>query len=101
MEDVQVPQYYIVKRNLNDKEVEAALYVFRITPISLVVITDSADLEQAKHFSDEVRKLNNLSEAIELKEDLPWLIIGDAELLDACYPDGSKSKVEIHVKANH
>lgn len=100
-EDVELPAYYIAARNTPLEHARFIADALGITPISVVVISDVADMELATQMNSPVLRTWSPEEALELAmaicdTDRP-LVIGDAVLLDAVYRDGRKETVPIHV----
>jgi hypothetical protein len=96
---LEVPLYYILRRGLQPEQVEAAALTLSITPCQAVFISNHIDAELALHFSDQVFSADSEALAILLAkrwaEDIgrPMLVVGDAEFIDAVFPDGHREAI--------
>jgi hypothetical protein len=99
MQDIQTPAYYVLNRNISTEEVQAVLNALRITPVICAVISNVMDAELAMVCGSKVITAGSEIEAhrvamqIALDSNWPTLVIGEANLLDAVYADGTKQEV--------
>lgn len=99
MEDLQVPQYYVVRGDLGEEQTDFLIHALKITPIQGVIICDTYDCALAIKLSDQVFRVPTLEEAEDLAEKiyadfgLPLVIIAGAALAYAKYPDGTRQEL--------
>jgi hypothetical protein len=102
--EAAIPGYYVVKRNLSDAEVQVVQHALKFTPISAVIVSDAHDIEVATRFSQEVIQTNAVdvhavANKLSAEAGCFLLVVGETEgFLDACYPDGTREKVQIHAE---
>jgi len=87
----EVPLFYIVRRGLSDEQVEAAQAALFLTPCQAAFISSAVDEDLAWKLSSQV-VYGNIEAAKQWAEEIgrPMLFIGEAEFIDAVFPDGKR-----------
>jgi len=100
------PLFYVMKRGLEDRFLDAIEDALSITPCQAVVISDTNDASTAMRYAPMVLRADDdvtaLAVAREwaLKTGRPLLVIGAADFLEAVYPDGHTETIgSEHVSA--
>jgi hypothetical protein len=94
-----------MKRGLEDKYVEAVEAALSITPCQAVVVSDFADAPIGLRFAPMVIRSDDDVTALAvarhwaLSTGRPLLVIGQADFLDAIYPDGHTESVQAEANA--
>lgn len=102
-EIVASPLFYVMKRGLDEKYVQAVQAALAITPCQAVVVSDLADAEVAWKFAPMVMRASDDFMALTVARHWatntgrPLLVIGKADFLDAIYPDGHTEKIDSDV----
>ena len=97
--DVAVPSYYIVSRTLNGDQAACVIGALNITPVSCAIISNPLDTELAFKLCNEVVRTNTPADALDIAKKIaahngrPPIVVGEADVLDAVYPDGRKATV--------
>ena len=93
------PLFYVMKRGLPQKYLDAIADALCITPCQAVVISDLQDSHVAWNFAPMVMRADSDFMALTLAREWaqrtgrPLLVIGKAEFLDAVYRDGHTESV--------
>lgn len=99
MDDFVVPLYYVVSRKLPPEEAFIVLHCLSITPCQCAVISDVHDCKLAITLSNEIIRAATDEDAHLIAKDLsiktkrPLMVIGEANFLDAVYPDGHREPI--------
>lgn len=94
---MDAPVYYEASSKLTDEQVDWVLHALSITPILCSIYVSPHDSELASKISDNNLRTMNLEAARDLAKYFhdnsggrPSLVLGEAGLLDAVYPDGKR-----------
>ena len=99
MDEIDLPLFYILNRHLSNEQVPAIQTSLRITPVDCSVVFDVQDVNLATQFSIPFFLAKDEPDALDCAVELSQkhqrraLVIGHADLLDACYADGRKEPV--------
>lgn len=99
MDDIILPSYYVVARTLTQAQEYAVRQALSVTPIVCAIISSPMDAEHAHTFSEEIVSVIKAADAHILAKQLadrtgqPVLIVGDADVFEAQYPDGTKENI--------
>lgn len=97
MDEFVLPAFYIVSRGLSVEHAGFVLAALDITPIQVVIISDPADVQLAFTICPSVLRVDSDAAALETAKSISPtgtpLVIGQADVLDAVYPDGYKEPV--------
>jgi hypothetical protein len=97
--EAEIPQYYVVKKGLNDPETAYVLAALKITPVLSVIITDPRDCDFALTLSDQVTRSPSIEAAHTLARNIakasgkPVLLIGDSPFLTGIMADGTRQEL--------
>lgn len=98
----EVPQVYILNRNLDPEAAETndIVRIIRITPIYCIVVLELVDLPFAQLIDESIVRITDPEPAaIEVAKEWaeqvgqPVLVLGTAEKLDAIYADGTREAI--------
>lgn len=100
-EDVAVPLYYVVSRNVPISEADSVLHMLRITPAELAIFSDPLDGELAQCLSNSIcfspiDKAEGFAANLATRAQRPVLLLGVAEFIDAVYSDGHREALLKH-----
>lgn len=95
---VEAPLYYVLSRTFPPEDIPKLERIFAVTPILGCLITQAADslLAQKLDFAESITLVAKHEQWVKKLFDqyhLPALVIGEADGLEAVYPDGRKEKV--------
>ena len=99
--ELALPTFYILNRECPLEHARYIKDVLSITPIVGAIISDQRDYPLAMMFTDSVLHAETPERAQELAIELVEqdgvlpLVIGQADMLDAIYPDGRKESVAV------
>jgi hypothetical protein len=99
MGEIQVPAFYVVSRKLKKEHAGPILRALSITPVVAAVISDVLDADLALSFSPQVFRRPTEADSCEfamrlsVDNQIPVLVVGTADVLDAIYVDGTRAKV--------
>lgn len=96
---IRVPLYYVVGRDMSKKELEAAQWVFNLTPCATAVVSRHSDKTIAEPFVYQVLKAEDEAACRDLAAHLarstnrPMLTIGEGKEMVAVYADGREELI--------
>ena len=99
MDEVEVPNIYVVNRRLPIEEAYPVIRALSITPVQCAVISDVLDAALALSLSPSIAMADTDKDALALAgllaEDAnrPVLVVGEANFLDAIYATGRREAV--------
>lgn len=99
MDNLRVPSYYVVSRQLTKEQIGPVFNAFSITPVFCSIVNDVRDVELALSFSPQVMRCKteedsySVAQAISAEQKQPVLVVGTADVLDAVYADGQRHPV--------
>lgn len=94
--DIRAPLYYVLGRDITRCDLEAAHFVFTITPCSTAVVSRHPDKTLVEQFVFEILKADDESACRDLAAHLarttgmPMLTVGDGKDMTAVYHDGTE-----------
>jgi hypothetical protein len=99
MDDLELPAFYVVNRGLPPEHARFIADALSITPVTVAIISDLADAPLAHELCGNILRAADSDEALEIAmtisgTDRP-LVVGEAGVLDAVYPDGRREEVSI------
>jgi hypothetical protein len=101
LEELTLPIYYVVNRNLPQDQAISVLNALSITPICCVITGNAQDVGLALSFASEITLLqrSSMDSAVQTAKQIgstsprPPLVVGEADILDAVFSDGHKEQV--------
>src|SRR5690242_20554396 len=95
MEDlIDQPAFYILNRSFPREHVRHAADALSITPITVAIVSDPADVPLALELTPSVLRACCEEEALEMAMTIGTenraLVVGEADVLDAVYSDGRR-----------
>jgi hypothetical protein len=99
VDEINAPIIYVVNRQLPKEETLAVLHTLRITPCCCSVISNILDAAWAEQLTTGVLRADDEMKAIELAKGIaleyrrPVMVLGEADFIDAIWPDGSRSPI--------
>lgn len=90
------PLFYVLKRGLSPEQADVAVELLSVTPCQAAVVRDFADTPIALSFAPQIFWANDEVAACEFarkwatETGRPLLVLGEAEFLDAVFPDGRR-----------
>ena len=97
--DIKVPAYYVLNRKIDREHVGPILRALNITPVFSALISDVNDAALGLMFSPQVMRCTTEAASCEValamsaENNMPILVLGTADVLDAVYRDGSRHAV--------
>jgi hypothetical protein len=97
--DIRIPAFYVLNRNMDREQAALVLQALRITPVFAALVSDIRDAQLAITFAPQVLRANTEEDAykvalaISAEKQMPCLILGTANFLDAVYHDGQREQV--------
>jgi hypothetical protein len=96
--EIGTPAVYVLSRHIALDDTDDAVRMLGFTPLNKIFIHDDRDLALACVFlpAQEILKTRSQADSVELAQAVyaetgePSLVVGDAELLDAIWPDGRR-----------
>ncbi len=99
MDDVILPAFYVVSRDLPVERAPRVALALSMTPVDVAIISDVADTALARELGNVLLMVDTseqaLQTALELSANCLPLVIGTADLLDAVYADGRREAVAV------
>ena len=98
-DEITTPLYYVVSRTLTSAQEYAVRQALSLTPIVCAIVSSPLDAEHAHTFSEEVFSVSSAADTHLLAKQLadrtgqPALIVGDADVFESHYSDGTKEKI--------
>jgi hypothetical protein len=102
MDELVVPLYYVVNRYLPLEEAGAVMSALRITPVHAAIVSDHRDaqlgLQLAPHLmlAEDEKSACMFAAKLARESGRPLLVVGEADFLDAVYPDGKREALAKH-----
>jgi hypothetical protein len=97
MDDLTLPAFYVVNRRLPREHASFIAAALKITPINIAIVSDVADVSLALEFCSSILRVADnelaMKTAMSISQTARPLVIGDADVLDAVYPDGKTEPV--------
>lgn len=97
--DIRAPLYYVLGRDIAQRDLVAAHFVFNITPCSTAVVCRHSDRNLVEHFVFETLKADDDVACRELAAHLsrsincPMLTVGEGRDMTVVYYDGTEETI--------
>jgi hypothetical protein len=102
MVDVNLPAFYVLSQDIDEKQIPAVLSALDLTPVVCAFVTDAKNIPLAYKFSRDVYRTRNFDDARSFALQVstgahraPLIVGHDASCLTAHYADGTTQEVPL------